>query len=136
MEIDCPHCNEGILIPDDEVSSTFECPFCNQNIELEQEEEETLPPKDKTKEKKQPPLDSSNSFRTPLNPFLCDCPACGRSVSKKADICPSCGHPIYRGLLGTAGTSRTINIIGLVFLILIFTSCLFSGAFMPLITRF
>jgi DNA-directed RNA polymerase subunit M/transcription elongation factor TFIIS len=131
MEINCPHCNEDVLISDDEVSTIFECPFCLQQIQLEQEEE-TLPPKLEPEEEKVPQVDESNQFKTPLNPLLCLCPACGKSVSKKADICVNCGHPIYNGLLGKAGASRIINIIFLAFLALMLFGCLFSPALMSL----
>lgn len=144
MEIECPSCKEQILIPDDEVTGVFECPFCLQTIELEQhKEDEVLPPKIDSKEKPkaspEPPLASAplpsaesimNDFRGPL---LMPCPACGKSVSKKADICVGCGHPIYNGSLGTAGTRRAWNIIFLFFLLAGLFSCLLSGALTPLL---
>ena len=71
-----------------------------------------------------------NDFRGPL---LMPCPACGKSVSKKADICVGCGHPIYNGSLGTAGTRRAWNIIFLFFLLAGLFSCLLSGALTPLL---
>jgi DNA-directed RNA polymerase subunit M/transcription elongation factor TFIIS len=140
MEIECPSCKEQILIPDDELTEVFECPFCLQTIELEQQkEDEVLPPKIDSKEKPkashEPPPASAplpsaesimNDFRGPL---LMPCPACGKSVSKKADICAGCGHPIYSGFLGTAGTRRALNIIFLAAIIFLLFGCLFSPNF-------
>jgi uncharacterized paraquat-inducible protein A len=45
----------------------------------------------------------------PLARGLTHCPACGAVASKKADRCPQCGHPIYRGLFGRAGAERYVN---------------------------
>ena len=138
--MECPSCKEQILIPDYEVTFVFECPFCLQTIELEQQkEDEFLPPKIHSKEKPkanpEPPPDSApqpsaesimNDFRGPL---LMPCPACGKSVSKKADICADCGHPIYSGVLGTAGTRRALNIIFLAAILFFLFGCLFSQIF-------
>jgi hypothetical protein len=42
--------------------------------------------------------------------MLVECPECWHLVSDQADACPACGHPIKRGSLPRAGTSRTFNV--------------------------
>lgn len=61
--------------------------------------------------------------------LLIQCPACFKAVSKQADVCPSCGHPIYRGVLGKAGASRIINITVLVLLVSCVFFCLIANPF-------
>ncbi len=61
--------------------------------------------------------------------LLVQCPACFEAVSKQADICPSCGHPIYRGVLGKAGASRIINVTFLVLLVVCVFFCLITNPF-------
>jgi hypothetical protein len=41
------------------------------------------------------------------------CPSCGKVVSREADKCPNCGHPIRGGILGGSGAERTINEVAL-----------------------
>jgi len=38
MEINCPSCNEGILIADEDMAKTFKCPFCQQSIAFDKPE--------------------------------------------------------------------------------------------------
>jgi len=53
------------------------------------------------------------------------CPECDAIVSRQADVCPRCGHPLKRGFLGAAGTERALNITCLVVvLVLIVPACL------------
>jgi hypothetical protein len=49
---------------------------------------------------------------------LIECPECKHQISKKADTCPSCGHPIRRGFLGRAGTERFLNVGCLIYLLI------------------
>ena len=48
MEINCPSCNEAVLIADEDKATTIECPFCQQRFALEKPEplriEKTPPP--------------------------------------------------------------------------------------------
>ena len=72
----------------------------------------------------------SEEHRRLLNSkLLIQCPACFEAVSKQADICPSCGHPIYRGVLGKAGASRIINVTVLVLLVACVFFCLIANPF-------
>ena len=36
MEINCPSCNEAVLIADEDMTTTIECPFCQQPIEFDE----------------------------------------------------------------------------------------------------
>jgi hypothetical protein len=49
MEINCPSCNEAVLITDEDMTATAECPFCQQRIEFDEAEpppiNELKPPK-------------------------------------------------------------------------------------------
>ena len=127
MEINCPSCNEAVLITDEDMAATVECPFCQQPIEFDEPEptpiEEPPPPIEKT-----PPL-SDEARRMLTSKLLIQCPACSKAVSKQADICPSCGHPIYRGVLGKAGASRIINVTVLVLLVACVFFCLITNPF-------
>jgi hypothetical protein len=38
MELNCPSCNEAVLIADEDVTATVECPFCQQRIEFDEAE--------------------------------------------------------------------------------------------------
>ena len=38
MEINCPSCDEVVLIADEDMGTTIECPFCQQHFALEQPE--------------------------------------------------------------------------------------------------
>jgi hypothetical protein len=51
--------------------------------------------------------------------FLVRCQQCLENVSSGADRCPKCGNPIFRGLMGRAGTERYLNIGCLGLLVLI-----------------
>ncbi len=127
MEINCPSCNEAVLITDEDMAKTFECPFCQQPIEFDEPEpppiEKPPPPIEKT-----PPL-SDEARRMLTSNLLILCPACSKAVSKQADICLNCGHPIYRGALGKAGASRIINVTVLVLLVACVFFCLIANPF-------
>ncbi len=58
---------------------------------------------------------------------LVTCPACKREVSSEADRCPHCGQPIKRGLLGSAGTERAVNI-GCLIILMIIAFFVFVGS--------
>ena len=58
---------------------------------------------------------------------LIACPGCRRPLSKHADRCPSCGHPIKRGFLGKAGAERAVNVTVLVIVIIAILSYMQSG---------
>ena len=47
------------------------------------------------------------------------CPSCRRPVSREADVCPACGHPIKNGFLGKAGASRVLNVGCLIFILIL-----------------
>ena len=100
MEINCPSCNEAVLIADEDMTTTIECPFCQQPIEFD--EPEPPPVKDVPPPVELPPPVSDEARRVLTSKLLTLCPACGKAVSKQADICLDCGHPIYRGALGKA----------------------------------
>ena len=127
MEINCPSCNEAVLIADEDMAKTFECPFCHQPIEFDEPEpppiEKPPPPIEKP-----PPL-SDEARRMLTSNLLILCPACSKAVSKQADICLNCGHPIYHGVLGKAGASRAINITVLALLVTCVFFCLIANNF-------
>ena len=129
MEINCPSCNEAILIADEDMySPSLECPFCQQSIKLESETSSTHHPPSPQKNEPPPPV-SDEAKRLLISKLLIQCPACGKAVSKQADICLSCGHPIYSGVLGKAGASRIINITVLVLLVICVFFCLITNPF-------
>ncbi len=141
MEINCPSCNEAVLIADEDMTATVECPFCQQRFELESETSSTHHPPSPQKnepppietppppvEKTLPPL-SDEARQMLTSKLLIQCPACGKAVSKQADICLSCGHPIYSGALGKAGASRIINVTILVLLVACVFFCLIANPF-------
>ena len=136
MEINCPSCNEAVLIADEDMTTTIECPFCQQPIEFD--EPEPPPVKDVPPLVEKPPWPfkdepesalSEETKRALTSDLIIQCPACGKAVSKQADICPSCGHPIYAGVLGKAGASRIINITLLVLLVACVFFCLIANPF-------
>ena len=134
MEINCPSCNEAILIADEDMySPSLECPFCQQSIKLESETSSThYPPSPQKNEPppiETPPPVSDEAKRLLISKLLIQCFACGKAVSKQADICPSCGHPIYSGVLGKAGASRIINVTFLVLLVVCVFFCLITNPF-------
>ena len=61
MEINCPSCNEAVLIADEDMyAPSLECPFCQQSIEIEKPEP---PPAEKPPPTIQPqPLSSERSL--------------------------------------------------------------------------
>ena len=128
MEINCPSCNEAVLIADEDMAKTFECPFCQQSLEIDKPEPEPVkdapPPVEKP-----PPAVSDEAKRVLTSNLLILCPACSKAVSKQADICLNCGHPIYRGALGKAGASRIINVTVLVLLVACVFFCLIANPF-------
>ena len=127
MEINCPSCNEAVLITDEDMAKTFECPFCQQPIEFD--EPEPPPVKDVPPPVELPPPVSDEARRMLTSKLLIQCPACGKAVSKQADICLDCGHPIYRGVLGKAGASRVVNITVLALLVTCVFFCLIANPF-------
>ena len=161
MEINCPSCNEAVLIADEDMAKTFECPFCQQSLEFDKPEpppieeppppieeppppieeppppiEEPPPPIEKTPpiEEPPPPIEktppvSDEAKRVLTSNLLILCPACSKAVSKQADICLNCGHPIYHGVLGKAGASRAINITVLALLVTCVFFCLIANNF-------
>ena len=140
MEINCPSCNEAVLITDEDMAKTFECPFCQQPIEFDEPEpppvkDAPLPVEKLTWPFKPPPVEkpppavSDEARRMLTSKLLIQCPACGKAVSKQADICLDCGHPIYRGALGKAGASRIINVTVLVLLVACVFFCLITNPF-------
>ena len=61
MEINCPSCNEAVLITDEDMAATVECPFCQQRFEFDKPEPPPV--------KEPPPIiqpQSSTSERTYL----------------------------------------------------------------------
>ena len=38
MELNCPSCNEAVLITDEDMTATVECPFCQQRFEFDEAE--------------------------------------------------------------------------------------------------
>ncbi len=133
MEINCPSCNEAVLIADEDMAKTFECPFCQQSMEIDKPEPEPVkdapPPVEKPPPVEMPPVVSDEARRMLTSKLLIQCPACGKAVSKQADICLDCGHPIYRGALGKAGASRIINVTVLVLLVACVFFCLIANPF-------
>ena len=148
MEINCPSCNEAVLIADEDMAKTFECPFCQQSLEFDKPEpppiEEPPPPIEEPPPPiEEPPPPVSDEARRMLFDFiqnlfgsgettsklLIQCPACSKAVSKQADICLNCGHPIYHGVLGKAGASRAINITVLALLVTCVFFCLIANNF-------
>ena len=133
MEINCPSCNEAVLIADEDMAKTFECPFCQQSMEIDKPEPEPVkdapPPVEKPPPVKMPPPVSDEAKRVLTSNLLILCPACSKAVSKQADICLNCGHPIYRGALGKAGASRIINVTVLVLLVACVFFCLITNPF-------
>tara|TARA_B100002003_G_C13717966_1_gene359704 strand:- start:73 stop:483 length:411 start_codon:yes stop_codon:yes gene_type:complete len=133
MEINCPSCNEAVLIADEDMAKTFECPFCQQSLEIDKPEPEPVkdapPPVEKPPPVKMPPPVSDEAKRVLTSNLLILCPACSKAVSKQADICLNCGHPIYRGALGKAGASRIINVTILVLLVACVFFCLIANPF-------
>ena len=105
MEINCPSCDEVVLIADEDKGTKIECPFCQQRFEYETPPlVEKLPPPIV----KQPPaeptfvsdLKRDGVHFWPLskqdtNPLI-QCPSCGKDVSKLAYTCPNCAHPITK----------------------------------------
>lgn len=57
---------------------------------------------------------------------LIQCPACTKPLSKMAEICPSCGHPVKRGFLGRSGKERAVNV-GCLLILIIVLAILLSG---------
>lgn len=98
----CPKCNQPIDAPAQLASQLINCPTCREEIEVPIRSVPKKPP---------PPL-------PPSNPNLQFCPSCNAEVSRKANTCPQCGHPIMRGFLGKAGTERSLNIGCLILLLL------------------
>jgi uncharacterized paraquat-inducible protein A len=133
MEVNCPSCNEAVLIADEDMAKTFECPFCQQSLEIDKPEPEPVkdapPPVEKPPPVKMPPPVSDEAKRVLTSNLLILCPACSKAVSKQADICLNCGHPIYRGALGKAGASRIINVTILVLLVACVFFCLIANPF-------
>ena len=133
MEINCPSCNEAVLITDEDMAKTFECPFCQQSLEIDKPEPEPVkdapPPVEKPPPVKMPPPVSDEAKRVLTSNLLIQCPACSKAVSKQADICLNCGHPIYHGVLGKAGASRAINITVLALLVTCVFFCLIANNF-------
>ena len=133
MEVNCPSCNEAVLIADEDMAKTFECPFCQQSLEIDKPEPEPVkdapPPVEKPPPVKMPPPVSDEAKRVLTSNLLILCPACSKAVSKQADICLDCGHPIYRGALGKAGASRIINVTVLVLLVACVFFCLIANPF-------
>ncbi len=148
MEINCPSCNEAVLIADEDMAKTFECPFCQQSLEFDKPEpppieeppppiEEPPPPIEEPPppiEEPPPPIEktppvSDEAKRVLTSNLLILCPACSKAVSKQADICLNCGHPIYHGVLGKAGASRAINITVLALLVTCVFFCLIANNF-------
>jgi uncharacterized paraquat-inducible protein A len=133
MEVNCPSCNEAVLIADEDMAKTFECPFCQQSLEIDKPEPEPVkdapPPVEKPPPVKMPPPVSDEAKRVLTSNLLILCPACSKAVSKQADICLNCGHPIYRGALGKAGASRIINVTVLVLLVACVFFCLIANPF-------
>ena len=139
MEINCPSCNEAVLITDEDMAKTFECPFCQQPIEFDEPEpppvKDAPPPVEKlTWPFKPPPVElpppvSDEARRVLTSKLLTLCPACGKAVSKQADICLDCGHPIYRGVLGKAGPARAVNIVVFTLLFICVFFCLIVNPF-------
>ncbi len=133
MEINCPSCNEAVLIADEDMAKTFECPFCQQSLEIDKPEPEPVkdapPPVEKPPPVKMPPPVSDEAKRVLTSNLLILCPACSKAVSKQADICLNCGHPIYHGVLGKAGASRAINITVLALLVTCVFFCLIANNF-------
>ena len=127
MEINCPSCNEAVLITDEDMAKTFECPFCQQPIEFD--EPEPPPVKDVPPPVELPPPVSDEARRVLTSKLLTLCPACGKAVSKQADICLDCGHPIYRGALGKAGPARAVNIVVFTLLFICVFFCLIVNPF-------
>ena len=120
MEVNCPSCNEAVLIADEDMAKTFECPFCQQSLEFDKPEPPPI---------EEPPPVSDEARRMLTSKLLIQCPACSKAVSKQADICLNCGHPIYRGALGKAGASRIINVTILVLLVACVFFCLIANPF-------
>ncbi len=133
MEVNCPSCNEAVLIADEDMAKTFECPFCQQSLEIDKPEPEPVkdapPPVEKPPPVKMPPPVSDEAKRVLTSNLLILCPACSKAVSKQADICLNCGHPIYHGVLGKAGASRAINITVLALLVTCVFFCLIANNF-------
>ena len=38
MEINCPSCNEAVLLADEDLVKAFECPFCQQRFQIDKPE--------------------------------------------------------------------------------------------------
>jgi hypothetical protein len=66
-----------------------------------------------------PPLPPSSAAANSLPAGLLPCPSCRSNVSRQAEICPQCGHPLKRGFMGKPGTERALNL-GCLFLIVVF----------------
>jgi len=91
----CPQCTHPLEASEELASQLIDCPVCKEAIEVPIQSQPPNPPVSAP-----PPLPISpvlpplhQQFATP-NTRLC--PACKAQVSREADVCPQCGHPIKR----------------------------------------
>jgi len=56
--------------------------------------------------------------KTTTNHNIKDCPACGKSVSKKAESCPHCGEPFTAKAAKAPRTKKSIGCVGAILVIL------------------
>jgi endogenous inhibitor of DNA gyrase (YacG/DUF329 family) len=61
MEINCPSCDEAVLIADEDMATTIECPFCQQRFALEKPEPPLI-------EKSPPPIVKQPWWMPPAQP--------------------------------------------------------------------
>lgn len=94
----CPGCSTRLTIDDDRAGTVFDCPNCDSAINV---------PLPATPIPATPVPDSADSSPTPTK----FCHECGKSIRKKAAICPECGvrQPRTKGRRTSARSDPTLQ---------------------------
>jgi membrane protease subunit (stomatin/prohibitin family) len=93
ISITCPHCRTKICAEDRHAGRTVKCPECNSLVQVPSAQEQDMSWVSEV-------MVDDNSDSAPFQesaapvPSLCDCPDCGKKVSRRARECPNCGCPI------------------------------------------
>jgi uncharacterized paraquat-inducible protein A len=127
IHFECPKCTQSLDAPEELASQLIECPTCKETIEVPLRSRAAKPPASAPLPSLPIPQLSQPLRQEFINPNLETCPACRAQVSREADVCPHCGHPIKRGFLGRAGTERVLNV-GCFIIILVIVALVVLGS--------
>ncbi len=85
INFNCSHCNQPIGAPEELAGQTVGCPSCSREV--------TIPKPAESAKQALPKL----QLKKP-------CPACGKLVSRSAQVCEFCGHDMRAGMPPSSGT--------------------------------